>query len=94
MGFLKKEKSKAPLRSAVLLSVASAFGLGYYQGAESAFTMHNQKVAEAELNAYSRGKRDQDWKHLIRTDQDVFNKACYTWWFDSTVKDRQIKVLK
>lgn len=91
MGFLRKEKSKTPLITAVLLSVAVSYAAGYYKAADSTLAFHYEKVAKAEKVSYELGKRDQNWKQLIHTDQDAFNKACSAWWFDSTVKDRQIR---
>lgn len=90
MGFLHKERSRTPYVAAALIALATTYAAGYYKGADSALALTGEKVAEAKKLAYEAGKHDQDWKQLIKTNQETLNRACTSWWFGSTTLDRKI----
>lgn len=53
-----------------------------------------EAIADARIEAYNEAKEafDADYKQRLLENKDYLGKACTTWWFDMTTKDRKLKV--
>jgi len=55
------------------------------------FANYHKELGKVYAKGYQAGTASVDLKKILKEDQELANKACYSWWFNMDHKQRKLE---